>query len=499
MSGKYSYESELDIHLEQLNRISSNCSRTTEEIPAEDLLSELNENKKSTLEAVNIAKTFYKHFKKGLAKTQKTTEKNELLENRIEEVTSKMQESQNELFAKDQKIEYLTTEVTELEHNYKSLINENKKLKAEVKQVRRELKHKEDLAQMKGAQTPKQPEKKEKTKELEAKVEELSLDLERKTEEIEDFNYKLKEVQNLHQVEKSAAERLRTLNNQLKEENEDYKSKNEDYKQLNSELEEKVKKMHTELIQQRTYTDSLVREYDKMTRSRNNSVLEPPKKSEPQEPQEPQETLKPETPQESESLGDFMEEIENPPQEDNVVFFINSSTKVFETSKTKTISIQPKPKKFSTSTVSISVEKLKKQTLGVTHSTTIQILGSLSSCPTETSTKPHLQIIPTRKELSTVLVSSVGCASSFFNFNDGASMYSTESSTPLNSRRDRPRDIIFEYFQLTVQAAKLNSPYKDKISRIRLKQLYGQAMQENVPFNKWHDWAQAYMHRNLLS
>jgi hypothetical protein len=50
------------------------------------------------------------------------------------------------------------------------------------------------------------------------------------------------------------------------------------------------------------------------------------------------------------------------------------------------------------------------------------------------------------------------------------------------------RDPIEEYFILTAQAVKMNSPHMDRIGILPPSFLYHRAKEEQVPFHKWHIW-----------
>lgn len=55
------------------------------------------------------------------------------------------------------------------------------------------------------------------------------------------------------------------------------------------------------------------------------------------------------------------------------------------------------------------------------------------------------------------------------------------------ARTDR-RDPVEEFFVLTVQCVKLNSPYIDNIARVDPSALYTKSKEERIPFNKWYSW-----------
>jgi chromosome segregation ATPase len=56
-----------------------------------------------------------------------------------------------------------------------------------------------------------------------------------------------------------------------------------------------------------------------------------------------------------------------------------------------------------------------------------------------------------------------------------------------------------EYFVLATQAIKLNSPYMDSICTINAKKLYENALQNEVPFHKWHLWIENQLNSAYLS
>ena len=51
-------------------------------------------------------------------------------------------------------------------------------------------------------------------------------------------------------------------------------------------------------------------------------------------------------------------------------------------------------------------------------------------------------------------------------------------------------DPIEDYFTLVTSSVKLNSPYIDAICTIQTKDLYQMALEQNVPFHKWHYWVE---------
>ena len=67
-----------------------------------------------------------------------------------------------------------------------------------------------------------------------------------------------------------------------------------------------------------------------------------------------------------------------------------------------------------------------------------------------------------------------------------------------------------EFFSLTAQAVKLSSPYMEGISlssnlilivilNLPIKQMYNIVNTSNIPFYKWAQWIDEYLHKTILS
>ena len=55
-----------------------------------------------------------------------------------------------------------------------------------------------------------------------------------------------------------------------------------------------------------------------------------------------------------------------------------------------------------------------------------------------------------------------------------------------------------EFFTLTCQSIKLNSPHMNTICHIDTNQLYRKAQNMNVPFFKWASWIEAYLNKEFM-
>jgi hypothetical protein len=60
------------------------------------------------------------------------------------------------------------------------------------------------------------------------------------------------------------------------------------------------------------------------------------------------------------------------------------------------------------------------------------------------------------------------------------------------------RDPLEEFFKLTCQAIKLNSPHMNMICTIDTKSLYKKALKLNIPFFKWHIWIEDFLNKEFF-
>jgi hypothetical protein len=60
------------------------------------------------------------------------------------------------------------------------------------------------------------------------------------------------------------------------------------------------------------------------------------------------------------------------------------------------------------------------------------------------------------------------------------------------------RDPMHEFFTLTCQSIKLNSPHMNAICTIDTNQLYRRAIKMNIPFFKWANWIEDHLNKELL-
>lgn len=60
------------------------------------------------------------------------------------------------------------------------------------------------------------------------------------------------------------------------------------------------------------------------------------------------------------------------------------------------------------------------------------------------------------------------------------------------------RDPMQEFFALTCQSIKLNSPHINTIATIDTNQLYQKATKLNVPFFQWSTWIESYLNKEFM-
>ena len=60
------------------------------------------------------------------------------------------------------------------------------------------------------------------------------------------------------------------------------------------------------------------------------------------------------------------------------------------------------------------------------------------------------------------------------------------------------RDPMLEFFQLTCQCIKMNSPQMNTICTIDTTQLYQRAQKLNIPYNKWQTWIEDQINKEFF-
>lgn len=63
----------------------------------------------------------------------------------------------------------------------------------------------------------------------------------------------------------------------------------------------------------------------------------------------------------------------------------------------------------------------------------------------------------------------------------------------------KKRDPMKEFFTLTCQSVKLNSPHLNMILNIKSDPLYEMALTESVPFFKWYSWLESTIQREMIA
>eukprot|EP00347_Sterkiella_histriomuscorum_P012475 403368435 len=75
---------------------------------------------------------------------------------------------------------------------------------------------------------------------------------------------------------------------------------------------------------------------------------------------------------------------------------------------------------------------------------------------------------------------------------------SSNKSNPTAFSNPASRDVIREFFALTCQSVKLNSPHLNLICNTKTDELYNKAQSLNIPFYQWNNWLESYLHKEVL-
>ena len=66
---------------------------------------------------------------------------------------------------------------------------------------------------------------------------------------------------------------------------------------------------------------------------------------------------------------------------------------------------------------------------------------------------------------------------------------------PSKSSRKQPSE---EYFMLTTQIIKMNSPHMENICSVNTQLLYEKALHDEIPFHKWHEWIEKQLNNAYI-
>ena len=263
---------DLSGYLESLNSTFNICQSAIRSTPSfsadpetiiEDLLSQLMESRKKVLEVVKIAKKFYKVYEDTAEEILDLKEEKNYYESEITELVGKIQLQAKEIEAKEHRIEIMTHESTEIEKDNRVLSQELQQLKKELNIYKNP--NPKSTQQFRTSLIKSQQEMDE-LKFLKDSIEMQKQELGHKTAEIEEFQEKIKELQNLYNIEKTSGERVKSLYLQLKTEKVLMEEKIDDLEAKKSEQADQIESLTNELIKQKNYNDTLIREYDRERR-----------------------------------------------------------------------------------------------------------------------------------------------------------------------------------------------------------------------------------------
>lgn len=80
--------------------------------------------------------------------------------------------------------------------------------------------------------------------------------------------------------------------------------------------------------------------------------------------------------------------------------------------------------------------------------------------------------------------------SSLFSFRSLSISSGLGVTVSQSGHRKKPPE---EYFLLTVQAVKMNSPHIDSVCCVSAQELYDNAIRQGIPFHKWHVWIESQL------
>ena len=371
MSNSLTSHEDLTPYIQQLERLNSLASNEMErrrsfaadpETIIRELLTELMSSRKYLKQVTSIAHKFLEAYNTGIEESHRLTEKNNMLQENIGDLNSQIQKYEKEIEIKESRYESIALEATDMERIMKMLNTECSQLKKEKELLKKEISLKEQAVVFRD-NTIQQRQKmhievekdKEVDKTLQIKCDSLAIENKRKQAEIDDLNSNMIEIENALKIEKNNSEKLKLLMQQIRNENSIKKSELEELKQKHSNTKEKLNQCKEELLQQKSYNESLAKECEKQ---RNSIVLNSARASM-------------EIPEEvsnlvgnaslnfkSERLGDLIQELENSesfPEDDSFFIVSDNSTKI---SSPKFMLFQPK-KICKCDDISIEPQKIK--------------------------------------------------------------------------------------------------------------------------------------------
>lgn len=239
------------------------------EIIIKDLLTEVMSCRKAVIQCSGIAEKFLEAYQNAIEETQQVYERTHLLEKEIKDLDLVLKQSQRETSTKDNQLESLTIEATDMENTIKKLTQEKKILINEISMLKKELifiesltNNKENSIQPRQKLLTEDLNEKDQDKNLQSKYLNLTKELHEKTLEIEYYKNKTDEIKGVLNIERVGFEKLNNAYNQLYNEITIYKNDMESVKEKYYQDKEKIKELKEEVIRMKNLNGSLMKELD---------------------------------------------------------------------------------------------------------------------------------------------------------------------------------------------------------------------------------------------
>ena len=288
MSHSLTSHEDLTPYIQQLVRINSLATNEMErsrnfaaspEIIIQELLTEIMSGRKYLKQATSIAEKFLEAYQTTGEEVSRLRVKNESLQEDIGELNTRIQKYEKEIEIKDNRYESIALEATDMERVMKMLNSDISHLKKEKDLLKKEIAQKEQAVIVR-ENTIQQRQKmiievekdKEVDKGLQLKYDCLIADNKKKQAEIDELNNRINEIENIVIIEKNNTEKVKTIMQQLKNDNSIKKSELEEMKQKYMNAKEKYKQCNEELVQQKSFNEGLVKEYDRQRRKSVTSI-----------------------------------------------------------------------------------------------------------------------------------------------------------------------------------------------------------------------------------
>ena len=446
-------ESSLEIQLHQLERLHQEFSksyslrssfRSDYEAVIEDMLADLRSSRAKVVEAANIGMVFVSNYQTAHTDFLEKSNHFDKLTEIAEDQQTKIHDLQRENYQQASKIDYLTSQTSDLESVIKQISSEKDNLQRQMHHLKSEKNRIEEQILIKQntigiTHQIQQEEVQASQLQLEETIEKLK----KSQDDVKHLQFKLREVESLHQIERNASDKLRKTVGKLREENKGLTRNVEEVKRNYKTLESFSKKYQEDLSAQRSYYEDKMREAEFLhARSRKGSNAD--------RNENRHEDVK-KSFENAESLGDFIEEDIDKPHE-NQFFLISSPKADFNGFK-----FDNQPDLCLDYLDEIQIYALQKWNNLVQGQEAVVVFPMLKLehhdpvAELHTQHGPPVEVKPRVVQLSVEVVEDIGVTSqNLENFSDAGSVDSDDSGTSRGSAKGplNVRDPIMDFFVL---------------------------------------------------